>query len=396
VHGKPIVSSAVPSILATRIERKPATDTWVRVKGVVKNLAGGQFTLGGLTVKTDGSTQLDPAGLVLANDQTVVAWSTAPVAGDGSVTARFVKLAIRPLAADQAVRVEGPASGCSATPCTQPTIDGLATDLSGATFANGSIADVANGVFLRVEGTWDATQAKLIVRKAGVRRLDLAAGDVTLIGQVADFVDATNFTVRGVPVTSDGNTVFDSSCTLGNGAIVGVKGRITQSQVLASKIDCLTLADGLTLDSFGTLLNVDLTAKTFNFSEGPFKNYTFTWDDNTVFGNGLSAAGLQSGQRVGLRAVVVTSGTQMLVKRIISDPLPSNVPPGANVFGNFGLAQDMTAGSLTVRRIQMAIVPGTTNIVGNVVNGTLVRTWFYRTGPAQPFIALEVREVVWN
>jgi hypothetical protein len=66
------------------------------------------------------------------------------------------------------------------------------------------------------------------------------------------------------------------------------------------------------------------------------------------------------------------------------------------VFGNFGLAQDVTAGSLTVRRIQMAIVPGTTNIVGNVVNGTPVRTWFYRTGPAQPFIALEVREVVWN
>jgi hypothetical protein len=399
VHGKVVMSGGVPSILASRIEHKPATDTWVRVKGVVKNLAGGQFTIGGLTVKTDSSTQLDPSSLTLANDETVVVWSTNQVAGDGSVTARFVKLAVRPLAADQVVRVEGPASGCSAAPCTQPTIDGLATDLSGATFAAGSQADVANGVFLRVEGTWDATQSKLVVKKAVVRKLDLTAGDVTLIGLVSDYVDNTSFSVRGVPVTSDGSTVFDSTCApLHNGSIVGIKGRVSQSQVLATKVDCLALADGLTLDSFGVLLNVDTTAKTFNFSEGAFKNYTFTWDDNTVFGNGLTAAGLANNQRVGLRAVVITNGsqTQLLVKRIIDDPLPTNAPAGVNVFGNFGIAQDLTAGSLTVRRIQMAIQPGTTNIVGNVVDGTLVRTWFYRTGPAQPFIALEVREVVWN
>jgi hypothetical protein len=80
----------------------------------------------------------------------------------------------------------------------------------------------------------------------------------------------------------------------------------------------------------------------------------------------------------------------------VLDPLPT-LPAGVTqVFGNYGIAHDVTAGSLTVNRIQMAIVPGTTTLGGTVVNGTAVRTWFYRTGPLQPWIAVQVTPVVWN
>ena len=395
VHGKPVMAGATLVIQATRIERKPALDTWVRAKGVVKNLANGQFTICGLSVNTDANTRLDPAGLVLANDQTVVVWSTGAVAQDGSVTALAVRLARHDLANAQVVRIEGPVSGCTASPCTMPTIDGLTVDLAGAAFINGTASDVANGVAMRVEGSYDSANSRLVATRASVRLRDLSAGDVTLIGLVSDFVSASDFTVRGVPVATDANTVIGAGCTspIAGGQIVGIKGRIEQSRVLATRVDCLPLVDGLTLDIFGGVLNVDPTARTFNLSEGPYKTLPLTWDDDTVFGGGLTAATLANGQRVGLRAVL-TGGT-LLVKRIMADEMPAVVPPGVTLFGNFGIAHDVTAGSLSVRTIQMAIVPSTT-LIGNVANGSPVRTWFFRTGPAQPWQALQVKEIVWN
>jgi hypothetical protein len=80
---------------------------------------------------------------------------------------------------------------------------------------------------------------------------------------------------------------------------------------------------------------------------------------------------------------------------MIVDAAP-NAPAGVQLYGNFGIVHDATAGSLSVGTIQMAIVPGTTTLVGNVVNGAAVRTWFYRTGPLQPWIALQVSQLVWN
>lgn len=393
VHGQPVVIGGQVVIRASRIERKPATDTWVRARGVVAGLTADQFTLGGLTVKRSASTKTDPAGLSLANGQTVVVWSNAAVASDGTVTASVIKAARAPLENKQVVRVEGPASGCTGSPCTQPTVDGLAVDLAGATFVNGSIADVANAVALRVEGSWDADKQRLVASKVSVRLRELGVGNVTLIGQVSDFVSTSDFSVRGVPVSTSGATTVAPGCTVAPGQIVGITGTVATTEVAATRVDCLTLTDGTTLDIFGGLLNVDLAARTFNLSEGAYKTYVLTWDDDTVFGAGLSGATLSNATRVGLRAVLVDG--KLLVKRIVADPTPS-VPPGVQLFGNFGLARDVTASSITVNRITMNLVPGTSNVIGTVVDGTPVRTWFYRTGPTQPWTALQVRQVVWQ
>ncbi len=137
VHGSRLAGGVLQ---ASRIERKPATDTWVRVKGTVSGAGASGFTIGGLTVHVDGTTTVDPAGSTPANGQTVIVWSTGAVAGDGSVTARAVRVAQRSLTDDQAVRVEGPVSGCGASPCTTPQVDGLAVDLSGAAWSAGGAA----------------------------------------------------------------------------------------------------------------------------------------------------------------------------------------------------------------------------------------------------------------
>lgn len=394
VHGRPVLQGGQLVIQASRIERKPATDVWVRAKGVISGLTSTQFTLGGLTVRRDSNTRLDPAGTALADGQTVVVWSTAAVAVDGSITASAIRQAARSLEAQQAVRVEGPASGCGTGTCSLPVVDGLTVDLSGASFVTGSAADVANGAVLRVEGSWDADRNRLIASKASVRLRDTAAGTVTLIGMVSDFVSTSDFTVRGVPVSTDGSTTVAAGCSVAPGQIVGITGQLNQSQVLASRVDCLTLVDGTTLDIFGGLLNVDLTAKTFNLSEGAYRTYQLTWDDNTVFGTGVTASTLANGLRVGLRAVLVDG--KLLVKRMVADPTPTNAPAGVQLYGNFGVAHDVSATALTVNRITMNIVPGTTTVNGAVVDGTPVRTWFYRTGPLQPWTALQVNKVTWN
>lgn len=391
VHGNRIAGGVLQ---ASRIERKPATDTWVRVKGTVSGAGASGFSLGGLAVRLDGATTIDPAGSTPDDGQTVIVWSAGAVASDGSVTARAVRIAQRTLGDEQAVRVEGPVAGCTASPCTTPLLDGLAVDLSGAVWTAGSAADVANGASLRVEGTWDAAGARVVATLASVRSHDATAAEVTLIGMVADYVSGTNFTVRGVPVTTDGATTVGTGCSVTPGQIVGVKGHVQASQVLATSINCLTLTDGTTLDIFGGLLNVDTTARTFKLTEGAYKDYTLTWDDDTLFGNGLAGASLASGVRVGLRAVLVDG--KLLVKRMVADPVPSNLPPGVQVFGNYGIAHDVGAGSLTVGSITMNIVPGTSTVDGTVVDGTQVRTWFYRTGSSAPWTALQVTPVVWN
>ena len=272
VHGQRVVVAGVGIVVrATRIERKPVSDTWVRVRGTISGVTATQFTIGGLVVKRDAGTRIAPAGTTFADGQTVVAWSNTPVAADGSIDASAIRLALRLFADQQQVRVEGPVSGCSATPCTLPKIDGLAVDLSGATFPFGSTADVADGIAMFVEGRWDAARAVLVATRAIVRLRDVNAGDVTLIGLVSDFVSASDFSVRGVPVTTDGSTVVEAGCTVAEGRIVVMRGQIRNAQVVASRIECLALADGLTLDIFGGMLNVDTTAKTFNLAEGPYR-----------------------------------------------------------------------------------------------------------------------------
>jgi hypothetical protein len=102
---------------------------------------------------------------------------------------------------------------------------------------------------------------------------------------------------------------------------------------------------------------------------------------------------LGNGLRVGLRAVLVDG--KLLVKRIVADAVPTG-PVGVQLFGNFGIAHEVTATSVTVGKIQMNIVAGTTTLTGTVVDGTAVRTWFYRTPGQLSWTALKVSQIVWN
>jgi len=215
VHGKAVAVTGGVAVRATRIERKPASDTWVRVAGVIADLNPNAltFTLGGLTVHYSTGTTIVPANLALANGQTVAVWSLAAVSSN-SVDARFIRVLRRNFPNQSAVRVEGPISGCGSTsPCTEPVIDGVSVVITATTtFAfNRTVADVVDGRTMHVRGTFDAINGKLIATAVAVRRFDPNVGVITLLGTVSEFASTageTHFRVRGVPVSTDGNTVI--------------------------------------------------------------------------------------------------------------------------------------------------------------------------------------------
>jgi len=399
VHGKAVPAASGVAIRATRIERKPTSDTWVRVAGVIQNLSSTQFTLGGLTVNYRGTTTLVPAGVTLQNGQTVAMWSTGAVVNN-IVTARFIRVLRRHFADGLHVRLAGPVSGCGSTsPCSEPVIDGVTVQITATTnFLRGTPADVADGVALAVGGTFDATSGKLVADNVLVRRSDPDRGLVTLIGAVSEYASAggdTHFLVRGVPVTTDGSTTFEAGCSIGDGQVVAIAGHISGSAVLASRVACPPLAVGLVVDAYGSITDLNTADKAFKLAGRPLLSlFTLVWDDDTIFSNGATPQNLANGQYAGLRAVYLGSG-RFLLKRVVLDDTPPPSPvPGALVFGTWGIAHHMTANSLIVNRISMTIDAGS-DIDPGVVNGSVVRAWFYRDVPNQRWVALRVRPVAW-
>lgn len=394
VHGKAVAVSGGVAIRATRIERKPASDTWVRVAGVITNLDTNTqtFTLGGLTVSYSLQTTIFPSNLALANGQTVAMWSLQPVSGN-TATARFIRILRRNFPNQAVVRVEGPVSGCNgANPCTEPVIDGVQVQITAqTTFTWGRASDVVDGRTMHVRGSFDAANGKLVATAVAVRRLDPNVGLVTLLGSVSEFAaDGTNtfFRVRGVPVATDANTNF--GCAIADDKIVAVAGHIVGSAVLATRIECPALAVGTVVDAYGSITDLNRAGRTFKLAGRPLLSLaTLEWDDNTVFGNGATPDNLADGQYVVVRGVFLGGG-RFLLTRVILDDTPPAAPGGGLVFGTFGVAHNLSASGVIVGRIPMAIVAGS-DIRAGVANGVVVRAWFYRDMPNARWVALLVR-----
>ena len=397
VHGKAVAVGGGVAVRATRIERKPATDTWVRVAGVIQNLnANAQtFTLGALTVHYSAGTTLVPSDLALANGQSVAMWSVGPAAAN-HVDARFIRLLRRNFPHQSAVRVEGPVSGCTGGPCNAPTIDGIPVLITATTtFTWGSPSDVVNGRTMHVRGSFDANTGQLIATAVAVRLRDPNAGVITLLGTVSEFASAggeTHFRVRGVPVTLDGSTTIAAGCTVDDGRLVGVIGHIVGASVRATAIGCPALAAGTVVDVYAQVTDLDTASRTFRLGGvGPLLSLvTLHYGEITAF-HGFASTPLADGQYVALRAVYRGSGDGFLATRVILDDTPPAGPGGGLVFRTVGIAHHIVAGtSLHVGGVTMAVNGGTV-IDPSIDAGTVVRAWFYRDVANARWVALLVK-----
>lgn len=206
---------------ATRLEREMAPLTQFELRGRISTLdtAAKTFSIGGALIDYAG---VPPAALpTLGNGLAVrVTLDTAPVTGRW--TAITVRTSQRNFPANEEAELEGHVS--SFTSSANFLVAGVPVDArSAAVRGTGTLADLADGVRVEVEGqmTGGVLVATLLDFKQGERQEFELHGDV-------ESVDAATQTlvVRGVTVTWDGNTRFaaGTAANLVVGAPIEVKG----------------------------------------------------------------------------------------------------------------------------------------------------------------------------
>lgn len=396
VHGLPAVVSGQVVVQATRIELRPAQEAWVRVAGSVSALAadGGSFTLGGLTVNVAAATRLLPTGATLANGESVVVWSNTAVSGN-AMTAALIRVKRHPVTSTQDTRLSGAITGCTAPCAASFKVDGLTIDASTARFDNGSATDLANDKWVDVRGSIDGTTGVVTATRVVFRRAPTDRVAVSLKGAITDYVDATNFKVRGVPVSTDASTVIGSTCPapLADGTLVSINGSISGASVLAGRIDCFTSPDGITVEAKGVVKDVDTTAKTFTLVKPLWSVTGIAWTDATVFDGG-ALADLKAGTVVEVKGSV-SGGVLTATKIEFEEGLPGT-PGGVAVLETSGVASAVVLSGTTVTGFQvngMTFSVTTDTVIrpdaGALVEGARVKVVFKQVGGSN--VALWVR-----
>ena len=278
------------SLQATRIEQR-VTDNFDRVNGLVTELSASAhtFKLGNLTIDFTNA-KLVPAGQVLTNGTEVRVALAAGTVKDGVAVKALVVKARDRKGESQAKEAElgGAISAFDLTAKTM-TIHGVTVDFSSTAFnQNGrGLPDLKAGVYVVVKGAFNANgtlKASTIV----IRGVDQDRGnEIELHGTISNFKSASDFTVRGVPVSATG-AVIDASCgvnaRLANDLQVSVTGSLSASgQVTIKTVKCEKAEDGVTtIEREGVAGTIDLAAKKFKLTT-PAEIATVQFGSATTF-----------------------------------------------------------------------------------------------------------------
>ncbi len=239
VHGFTSPDALLSDMVATRVERRPATPANFRVRGIARDvsLAATPPTLRVGTQTFDLSTSGVPAGL--ANGSVVrLVVATSQVAGRWPVTSAAIET--RRLDDRDEAEVEGLVT--SFTSVTSFSVNGIAVDASAASFPDGS-AGLGVGVRVEVEGR--VRNGVLVASQVELRSDDEEFDEgVDLRGALSALdTAASTFVLRGV--TMFYGTVpppqYDngSEATLADGRCVRVRGTLDadRTRAVATRIE---------------------------------------------------------------------------------------------------------------------------------------------------------------
>jgi Domain of unknown function (DUF5666) len=236
VHGFAVVdASAQIAIQATRVEPAPAGTT-ILVTGTVSGATASGFSLGTLAVTTNGTTKIAPTGATIADGLSVTVTSTGIATATG-ITAAVVKVR-RAADTTAALRVAGFVTGYQAA-SKSFTLAGMRVDAATATLAPAG-ATLGDNRYVVALGTYTAATNTLVATQILVTRRDDVA-DVRLHGTITDFVDATNFKVRGALVDASAATITGGTIAdLVDNVFVEVRGTIANNKVAAVSVTVRT------------------------------------------------------------------------------------------------------------------------------------------------------------
>ncbi len=291
VHGMYGVDAGGGHIQATRIKKLLDTSTATRITGIVSDLGGGAFKIGGITISYASASVL-PQGVNLAAGQLVNVWSPDPPSGN-TVTADVIR--VRTLqGVTGTATVAGLVTGLDGN---RFTLSGIDVDASGL-----SSLSLSNGQYVVAIGTPDASTGELVA--SSIRTTPSQKSEVELKGTITAYDSvARTLVVRGVPLAFDNDTQIEGALAIG--AYVEVHGEITGSVVLATEIHIEDSApEGGTVEYHGIVSAV--TGSSFTLTSGGVP-YLATLADNVGYEDG-TAADLVDGASVEVQATATASG----------------------------------------------------------------------------------------
>lgn len=290
IHGLVKLDAAGKSFIqATRVEKKNSANA-NRVRGIVTALSttARTFKIGDLLVSY-ASANVTPTSRTLKDGDEVYVWIPLNATSSGAaINATKVKIRDRKgVSQDREARVGGAVSALDAS-AKSFTVNGVKVDASQAAFgpAGKTIADISNGVYVRVQGTYLA-DGTLKASSVMLRSMEQGSGrEVELHGSILNYQGNADFMVRGLKVNASNATI---TCTgtsgLANDLQVEVEGRLTATgQVIATEVKCETAQEGRSvMEREGVAGSVDAAAKTFVLGMGPRGSVNVQWSDTTLF-----------------------------------------------------------------------------------------------------------------
>jgi hypothetical protein len=225
---------------ATRIECVDPSGT-VELHGVASDITPSSIVVQGVTVDTSSAQFIGFAVPIAAGDRVEVD-GTATAAGITATTVRFEPDADSPNGED--AEVEDAISAMMGAAVF--VVDSFTIDAANAQFSNGTVADLAIGRVVHVEGTVvnGILNAKSVEfddggsEDGGGTANPPAGGKVDEVdGPISAFVSAASFVVHGVTIDASAATFVNGAVTdLANGRIVKVFGARSGTAMAATKV----------------------------------------------------------------------------------------------------------------------------------------------------------------
>lgn len=376
-------------ILATRVELKPAGLPLVRVAGTATNVNGRTFSIGALNVDAAAAT-LVPAGATIANGQRVVAWTDVPYTG-GMLAAKVVRVGASTIAPNAAVTLDGVIGDFQGAASFR--VSGVPVSAGQVPITGGAVADLRNGVQVRVRGTFSGT----VLNATSVEILQAAQATVQLTGPITDFGGAdAPFRIRNtlVRVTPQTSYLDGSASNLGTGAVVKAAGLLSGGTVQLTTVEFLPVAaDSQNVVSGRIVGPVGAIAadgsRTFRI-EGLKEDVKAT--AATTYRNG-TVADVSAGRQV--RITGALDGTQFVAGQVEFMDNPSS-PPSFEIEGTAGSVQStsvvVNGQTLQLTAATTYTLDGETTTSASLRNGVAVEVVATRIGTTVTAVSIEIIE----
>lgn len=274
---------------ATRVERLETPPEQLRAAGVItaaySSGSSSGFSLGSLRVETRAETQVLPSGSTPTIDQWVVVYATQDDLSGNVLIARKLRIGERATVAvsDDEAHLGGYVANLVSG--SQFQIESMVVKLQGSTRFEPSGESLAEGKYVRVEGSYDS-DGNLLASQIHIRTAD---DETELHGSIVQINDSLDtFRVRDTWVDVPGDEVIDwGECTtraLADDLYVEVRGVMRRGVLQASSIVCEKDAapSGKVIERHGTISELKPDSKQLTLLHRS-ESLTVRWTDTTYF-----------------------------------------------------------------------------------------------------------------